>query len=61
MKVKEKLNYMHANPVIRGLVNHPRLRDKPFILETPIDKKGDDRRNLRAIQKLKANDDGKTL
>jgi len=22
-KVKEKLNYMHANPVIRGLVNHP--------------------------------------
>jgi len=23
-KVKEKLNYMHANPVIRGLVNHPR-------------------------------------
>src|SRR5690348_1308284 len=23
-KVKEKLNYMHANPVIRGLVKHPR-------------------------------------
>jgi len=23
-KVKEKLNYMHANPVIRGLVTHPR-------------------------------------
>jgi len=23
-KAKEKLNYMHANPVIRGLVNHPR-------------------------------------
>ncbi len=23
-KVKEKLNYMHANPVIRGLVEHPR-------------------------------------
>jgi len=22
-KVKEKLNYMHANPVIRGLVDHP--------------------------------------
>ncbi|HXL20843.1 MAG TPA: transposase [Candidatus Dormibacteraeota bacterium] len=22
-KVKEKLNYMHANPVIRGLVKHP--------------------------------------
>ncbi|HKH97957.1 MAG TPA: transposase [Candidatus Sulfotelmatobacter sp.] len=23
-KKKEKLNYMHANPVIRGLVEHPR-------------------------------------
>jgi len=23
-KVKEKLNYMHANPVIRGLVAHPK-------------------------------------
>ena len=23
-KVKEKLNYMHANPVIRGLVPHPK-------------------------------------
>ncbi|MGA2301984.1 MAG: hypothetical protein ABSG77_14975 [Candidatus Acidiferrum sp.] len=23
-KKKEKLNYMHANPVVRGLVEHPR-------------------------------------
>ena len=23
-KVKEKLNYMHANPVIRKLVKHPK-------------------------------------
>ena len=23
-KVKEKLNYMHANPVIRGLAPHPK-------------------------------------
>jgi putative transposase len=23
-KIKEKLNYMHANPVIRGLVKHPK-------------------------------------
>ena len=23
-KVKEKLNYMHANPVLRGLVQHPK-------------------------------------
>jgi len=27
-KVKEKLNYMHANPVIRGLVPH--LKDWPW-------------------------------
>jgi putative transposase len=23
-KIKEKLNYMHANPVVRGLVEHPK-------------------------------------
>ena len=23
-KLKEKLNYMHANPVVRGLVEHPK-------------------------------------
>jgi putative transposase len=23
-KKKDKLNYMHANPVIRGLVKHPK-------------------------------------
>ena len=23
-KMKEKLNYMHANPVVRGLVEHPK-------------------------------------
>jgi deoxyribonuclease-4 len=36
----------------RRLVNHAALRDKPFILETPIDRKGDDRRNLESIRKL---------
>jgi REP element-mobilizing transposase RayT len=25
-KVKEKLNYMHANPVVRGVVKHPKNR-----------------------------------
>jgi len=41
-KVKEKLNYMHANPVIRKLVKHPKdwpwsswsdyMRDKPGLI-----------------------------
>jgi deoxyribonuclease-4 len=36
----------------RSIVNHPALRAKAFILETPIDEHGDDRRNVVAIQKL---------
>jgi hypothetical protein len=41
-KVKEKLNYMHANPVIRKLVKHPKdwawsswsdyMRDEPGLI-----------------------------
>jgi hypothetical protein len=31
-KVKERLNYMHANPVIRGSVQHP--KDWPSVLST---------------------------
>lgn len=38
----------------RRIVNHPSLRDKVFILETPLDKPGDDRRNLRLIQSLRS-------
>ena len=38
----------------RRIVNHPGLRDKVFILETPIDKPGDDRRNLRKIRSLRS-------
>ncbi|MBM7555392.1 deoxyribonuclease-4 [Halanaerobacter jeridensis] len=34
------------------LVNHPQLKDKPFILETPIDEAGDDEQNLAAIRDL---------
>ncbi|MGM0369542.1 MAG: deoxyribonuclease IV [Bacillota bacterium] len=34
------------------LVNHVKLEDKPFILETPIDDQGDDRSNLAEIRKL---------
>jgi deoxyribonuclease-4 len=37
----------------RRIVNHPLLRDKTFILETPIEAEGDDRRNLKAIRSLR--------
>ena len=36
----------------RGLLRHPKLRAKPFILETPVDQEGDDRRNMEALQTL---------
>jgi deoxyribonuclease-4 len=36
----------------RRIVRHPRLRDKPFILETPVDEEGDDLRNLEALKRL---------
>jgi deoxyribonuclease-4 len=36
----------------RRILNHPRLRDKAFILETPIDKQGDDLRNLDVARSL---------
>jgi deoxyribonuclease-4 len=45
----------------RTLVNHPQLRDKAFILETPIDKNGDDRRNLQAIRRLREKHAGKAI
>jgi deoxyribonuclease IV len=36
----------------RRLLSHPDLRAKPFILETPVDHPGDDRRNLENLKKL---------
>jgi deoxyribonuclease-4 len=45
----------------RALLNHPQLQDKAFILETPIDKNGDDRRNLQAIRTLRENHAGKAI
>ena len=36
----------------RRIVNHPKLRDKAFILETPIENDGDDRRNLETLKSL---------
>ena len=36
----------------RRIVRHPKLRAIPFICETPIDRPGDDKRNLRTLRKL---------
>ena len=36
----------------RRILNHPRLCDKAFILETPVDKPGDDLRNVQALKEL---------
>ncbi len=36
----------------RRILNHPKLRDKAFILETPVDKPGDDFRNVQALKAL---------
>ena len=36
----------------RRILKHPKLHGKPFILETPIDEPGDDRRNLDALKRL---------
>jgi len=36
----------------RRILQHPKLRGKPFILETPIDEPADDRRNLDALKRL---------
>ena len=36
----------------RWILRHPKLRGLPFICETPIDRPGDDRRNLRMMRKL---------
>lgn len=36
----------------RRILNHPKLRGKAFILETPIDHPGDDLRNVTALKQL---------
>jgi deoxyribonuclease-4 len=36
----------------RRILRHPSLRTKPFILETPVDEEGDDRRNVDALKRL---------
>lgn len=34
------------------ILRHPKLRSKPFILETPVESQGDDRRNLDTLKRL---------
>jgi deoxyribonuclease-4 len=36
----------------RRILNHPKLRRKAFILETPVDQEGDDLRNLETLKSL---------
>ena len=36
----------------RRILAHPKLRGKPFILETPVEQDGDDRRNLENLKEL---------
>jgi deoxyribonuclease-4 len=36
----------------RRILTHPALRTKPFILETPVEEDGDDRRNVDALKRL---------
>ncbi len=36
----------------RRILAHPGLREKPFILETPIDREGDDLRNIEKLKSL---------
>lgn len=36
----------------RRILRHPRLKEKPFILETPVANEGDDRRNLDTLKSL---------
>ena len=39
----------------RRIVNHPYLTNLPFICETPVNKPGDDKRNLGTLRKLSTN------
>lgn len=38
----------------RRILTHPKLRTKPFILETPVTEPGDDRKNLDTLKRLAA-------
>ena len=36
----------------RRILNHPKLKKKPFILETPVDNPGDDKKNVDALKSV---------
>ena len=36
----------------RRILTHPQLRSKAFILETPVEQDGDDRKNLDTLKSL---------
>jgi deoxyribonuclease-4 len=36
----------------RRILNHPKLKTKAFILETPVDEPGDDQKNVNALKSL---------
>lgn len=38
----------------KRILNHPKLRDKAFILETPVEEEGDDLRNVQTLKRLTA-------
>jgi deoxyribonuclease-4 len=41
-----------GNDGFRRILNHPKLREKAFILETPVDDEGDERSNLETLKRL---------
>jgi deoxyribonuclease-4 len=41
-----------GNEGFRRILTHPKLREKAFILETPVDEEGDERRNLETLKTL---------
>ena len=36
----------------RRILNHPKLKSKAFILETPVDNPGDDKKNVDTLKSL---------
>lgn len=49
----ENIGEGHIGPeAFRRILRHPKLRRKPFILETPVRSPGDDRRNLDTLKLL---------
>ncbi len=43
------------------IVSHPRLHELPFICETPVDRPGDEKRNVSMLRRLSENTNGKRM